>query len=40
MVGLLIFIKEDLIKKPEKILEIGECPIHRPSFLKKIYEKK
>ena len=24
----------------EKILEIGECPIHRPSFLKKIYEKK
>ncbi len=24
----------------EKILEIGECPIHRLSFLKKIYEKK
>ena len=23
----------------EKILEYGECPIHRPSFLKKIYEK-
>jgi len=24
----------------EKILEIGPCPLHRPSFLKKIYEKK
>lgn len=24
----------------EKILELGSCPIHRPSFLKKIYEKK
>lgn len=24
----------------EKILELGPCPIHRPSFLKKIYEKK
>ena len=24
----------------EKILEYGPCPIHRPSFLKKIYEKK
>ncbi len=23
----------------EKILELGPCPIHRPSFLKKIYEK-
>ncbi len=23
----------------EKILEYGECPIHRPSFLKKIYAK-
>lgn len=24
----------------EKILEYGPCPIHRPSFLKKLYEKK
>lgn len=24
----------------EKILELGPCPIHRPSFLKKIYAKK
>lgn len=24
----------------EKILELGSCPIHRPSFLKKIYAKK
>lgn len=24
----------------EKILELGYCPIHRPSFLKKIYAKK
>lgn len=24
----------------EKILELGACPLHRPSFLKKIYEKK
>ncbi len=24
----------------EKILELGACPIHRPSFLKKIYAKK
>lgn len=24
----------------EKILELGPCPLHRPSFLRKIYEKK
>ncbi len=24
----------------EKILQFGACPLHRPSFLKKIYEKK
>ncbi|MBE6845563.1 MAG: ribonuclease HII [Ruminococcus sp.] len=24
----------------EKILELGSCPLHRPSFLKKIYAKK
>ncbi|MBQ3566486.1 MAG: ribonuclease HII, partial [Oscillospiraceae bacterium] len=24
----------------EKILELGHCPIHRPSFLKKLYAKK
>ena len=24
----------------EKILELGPCPIHRPSFLNKIYAKK
>lgn len=24
----------------EKILEFGPCPLHRPSFLRKIYEKK